>query len=202
MTTDLQQNRYDRLIRRVGGIIGPGSKVGEVITELFPMIDVENVPGELLALMGTNLCMGGGVIAAVAAEAPKMQLVNPTDSGTLITLTSVWVSTSGGSLTMRWGTTATSLAAAANRELFRDTRLGITNRPTGQIHEASSAGFGPATMQCRTLNNTPLKLEDKNGIVVLAPGDNWQIGVGSNNVDLLFALYWRERVAEASELNF
>ncbi len=48
MGQELQQNRYDQLIRRVGGIIGPGSKVVEALGELFPVIDVENVPGELL----------------------------------------------------------------------------------------------------------------------------------------------------------
>jgi len=56
--TELQQNRYDQLLRRVGDLKGPGSKVNDVLQELFPTIDVENVPGELLFLMGTHIGLG------------------------------------------------------------------------------------------------------------------------------------------------
>ena len=54
---EVQQNRWDQLIRRVSGSIGPGSRVSETLSELLPVMDVERVPGELLRLMGTDVAM-------------------------------------------------------------------------------------------------------------------------------------------------
>ena len=38
--SQLQQSRYDQLLRRVGDLKGPGSKVNDVLHELFPMFDL------------------------------------------------------------------------------------------------------------------------------------------------------------------
>ena len=48
-----------------------------------------------------------------------------------------------------------------------------------------------------TLSNT-----DENGVCVLAPGTGLDIGIDDSGDTLSFSFYWRERVAEPSELNF
>jgi len=201
VTQELQQTRYDRLLRRVGGMVGGGSKVSEVIAELFPMIDVENVPGELLGLMGTDLCMGGGTIVGIAGQAPRTSIENPAGSGKLITVTDFWVS-STNSVIVRWGISNQSLANRLTTEVFRDTRKFAPNLPLGQIHQVSSVALAPATMQTRVLANTTLQISDENGIAVLAPGTNLQVGLNVLTSTILYGFYWRERIAEQSELNF
>jgi len=200
--SEIQQNRYDQLIRRVTGAVGPGSKVNEAITELFPMIDVENVPAELLFLAGTRICMGGGTLAATGGVAPKAQLFNPADSGFLITLTDIYAATLSGAVTWRWGPSAASFAGAIATEQFTDRRSDPAARPVGQVHQLNVAALANATNQTRFLNNDSLHINPKNDVCVLAPGTGFEIGIGTTNAALFYGFNWRERPAEQSELNF
>jgi len=91
VTNEIQQNRYDQTLRRVTGIIGPGSKVAEVLTELFPVIDVERVPGELLILGGTDLAAGGASLDGGPGNSSEINLHNPPGSGKIITCTQILI---------------------------------------------------------------------------------------------------------------
>lgn len=201
MPSELQQNRYDQLIRRVGGIVGPGSKVSEALTELFPTLDVENVPAELLWLMGTRICQGGGRITAVAGQAGRMQLFNPVGSGKLVILTDVHFA-SALTTTAMWAITPTIFGVPTSTEVFRDTRELPPTAPTAQMHAQTSIALSGGTSQTRVLGSTDLHIHDENSIAVLAPGTGFQIGSGTFNSDVWIGMMWRERPAEQSELNF
>ncbi len=198
---NINQNRWDQLVRRVGGLIGPGSKVNNTIGDLFPMLDVENLPGELYYLMGTFICYGGQVQGPVAAEFPRIQIMNPADSGLLITVTGFTVSTETGQ-ELRWDINSTALASAAGNGRVRDTRVSTDQIPTGQIRTDSSGSATTLTGITRVLVNQPFTLHDENGIAVLAPGSGFQVGGTTANSRIRVTFYWRERVAEASELQF
>jgi len=202
MTSEIQQNRYDMLIRRVGGLIGPGSKVSEVISELFPVFDVENMPGELLRLSGTRLCVGGGTLAGVVAEAPTAVLENPAGSNVLLTLERVDISPNV-TTTMRWGMLNgfRATAVAIGTEIFRDVREFTPDQPTANVRQISEVPFASGINQTRLLANTNLTLDTPNSVCVLPPGTSFEIGVGGNNVGIFYTFWWRERVAEQSELN-
>jgi len=196
---ELQQNRYDRLIRRVGGIIGPGSKVSEVLTELFPMIDVEGDRGELQLLSGTILGMGAGTIVGSVGEVGKIQLFNPVDSGKIVTVTDVL--TSGTlNLTMRLARTTIPLASGIGTQLARDTRQIASDFPTAQMFSESSVPFVDANIAFRHLANTTNTLSPKNDVMILAPGNGLSVGPTTTNATLIVTFFWRERVAETSEL--
>lgn len=201
--TEIQQNRWDRLVRRAAGIVGGGSQVNDTLNELFPTIDVENMPAELLALSGTRVCFGGGFVASPAAEAPTMQIFNPVGSSMLMTVTRVIVTHNFGSTIVRWGIVPTALPDTGNTEVFRDTRLGLaaTALPAGQVRTQSAVALANATGQARTLANDPLQLDDENGLAVLIPGSGFEIGLAALNSIMNVVFYWRERVAEPSELN-
>jgi len=198
--TEIQQGRYDALLRRAADLKGPGSKVNDVLEELFPTIDVENVPGELLWLMGTRMCMGGGTEAAIANEAGRVQLHNPAGSGYIITITSVHFATQSAS-TIRWGLRNVSYAEPLQTEIFRDHRGGLSS-PVGQIHSQTSVALANAQGQTRINAAVDFELKDPNGVAVLSPNTGWEIGNGAVNTAVFFAIYWRERIAEPSELNF
>ena len=198
---NINQNRWDQLVRRVAGLIGPGSKVNNTIGDLFPMLDVENLPAELYRLGGTRLCFGGGQLAASAGVAPRAMVFNPAGSGMLVTVTRVDVS-SNVTLQLRWGVTNADLGAASGSERFRDTREFTPDLPTAEVHAVASVTLAGATSRSFVLSNTNFTLEPRNAIAVLAPGTGFEIGVQGINRLLNFSFYWRERTAEQSELNF
>jgi len=200
MTYEVQQTRWDRIIRRVSGSIGPGSRVSETISELFPMIDVENVPAELLILGGTRLAFGGGIVAAVAAEVSKAQLFNPVDSGHLITVTSAYLAPATGSIAI-WGIGIIQFGALIGTQTFRDTRSLAPSLPVGSISQDTAVASVAATNQARVLANSTFKIEDPNALAVLAPGSGFEMGLATANVGLAYSFHWRERPAEESELN-
>jgi len=200
VTTEIQQNRYDRLLRRVAGIIGPGSKVSEVLAELFPMIDVENVPSELLILMGTNTAFGGGSIQGAAGENPKLGLFNPAGSNTIITITDVYMNQSTTNATVRWGLNVNQLANQITTQQFTDTRRAIANLPVGQVGTESAVAFAPGTGQLRLDADQLLHLEGKNDVAMLRPGMGFVIGTAFLTSTQFTTFYWRERTMEASEV--
>jgi len=198
---NINQNRWDQLVRRVAGLIGPGSKVNNTIGDLFPMLDVENLPGELYLLAGTRLGTGGVQQIGAAGESARVQLFNPADSGLIVTLTTVvlTITTTG---TIRY---VIRNVAETTNDLgirVRDTRLGVGTRPTAQVRSASDAAVLAGTGEFRLLANTPIQLADPDGVVVLGPGT----GITFNTVTVAQTLqcnfWWRERAAEASELLF
>ena len=200
MSAEIQQTRYDRTIRRVGGIIGPGSKVSEVLSELFPVIDLENLPGELLALGGTALAEGSILVAPLAANFSRAQLHNPENSGKIITLTHVWVSTAVADI-MRWGTQEAPITTLVTTAAVRDTRLGIGSLPAGQMRQATAGFASPGTGRVDLGVDAVFTLEDDNGIAVLGPNAGWEIGSTTANVGILVTFFWRERSAQQSELS-
>lgn len=200
MTSEIQQTRYDRLVRRVANIIGPGSKVGEVIGDLFPMIDVENLPGELYRLMGTQLVFGGGTITGAVGEVPVAQLFNPADSNTLITCTGFHVASPFDG-TLRYGRDNFVLGTIIGTQSVRDTRANINEASVGVIAQESRVALAPGTMQARTLANNNVFISDPNGVIVLAPGTGLTIGTILATDQIFYGFFWRERPAQQSELN-
>jgi len=198
---NINQNRWDQLVRRVAGLIGPGSKVNNTIGDLFPMLDVENLPAELYLLAGTRL--GTGVAAQVgsAGEVPRVQLFNPVGSGLICTLTSVLVAVAQ-TAHVRFVITPNAESTNILSARVRDTRLGTLTRPTCQVRSASDAAVLAATGEFSTLANTLNVLDDPNGIVVLAPGTGVTFTATTVASTLRTTFFWRERVAEASELLF
>lgn len=200
--TELQQNRYDQLLRRVGDLKGPGSKVSEVLTELFPVLDVENVPGELMILSAYDLAFGGAARAGAAGEQGRVQIFNPVGSGKIMTVTKMLVSVSLGQ-DIRWGISNVALDTAPQLQFFRDTRKDPfkPSLPTGQIRTQSSVAAAPATCRIAVLIGDSFTLEDVNGLAVLSAGFGLEVGTTTLATEITACFYWRERTAEPSELN-
>jgi len=201
VTSELQQTRYDKILRRVGDLKGPGSKVAEVISELWPVLDVERVPGELLALGGTFLCIGAARVLATAAVVGHVQLFNPVGSGKIITVTQMMMS-ARNQTGLVWGLVNVALPTDENNSIFRDPRLGLFSRATGQVRTSNVlAGQAPNVGRAEVLASEPLTIKDENGVMVLPEGTGLEASTTGTNQSIAVSYEWRERIAEPSELN-
>lgn len=202
MTTEIQQNRYDQLLRRVGGLIGPGAKVNEVLAELFPVLEVENTTPELLALSGWRLAWSGRETLPDVGNPSSTQLFNPVDSGVIAAVTQVMVEVDGN-LLLTGGINTTPLGGTPVRGVFRDSRYGGDRETTLFTDSINGLAVGIAGgWNQRVLNEILVTIRDDNGLVVLAPGSGLVFQPSGNNRRLTIAWFWRERPAEPSELNF
>ena len=199
--TELQQNRYDRLIRRVGGLIGAGSMVNDALTELFPMIDVESLSAELSFLSDWRIAFGSTLQVGVVANVNLSQIFNPAESGMIVVLERIDVTSNTNQL-IEYALAATPLTGATANIAMRDTRRGILVAPVAQLREvnqlASIATFGLFLIQ----TNTNFTMEEKKGLFVLAPGTGLTFATLATDSSLNITYQWRERVAEPSELKF
>jgi len=202
VTYEVQQTRWDRLIRRVSGSIGPGSRVSETISELFPVMDVERVPGELLLLGGTSICHGAGAATGAVGEIPNLILFNPPDSGHLITITQIAVEADVAGRIRCELSQATS-GAALDTERFREGRLvtAIT-RPVGQLRSLSNPSQIEQQCSFDLIADVSTFFSDVNGLAVLSPDTKYVVATVTTASTVRVTFWWREREAQVSELQF
>ena len=197
--TELQQNRYDRLIRRLGNLIGAKSMVNDVLGELFPMIDVENVPGELLALMATDLGWCSTRLAADLLNRNHHQLFNPADSNVLLVVTTVSMFSEEAAVEFRFSNFIGALTTLAGNERRRDTRAGTLAGLVAQQRTAQDLVSGGLDYRILTPNAITETITDANGLAVLFPGTGLTITSQAINTPSTVSFMWRERVFEESE---
>ncbi len=197
--TELQQNRYDKLLRRVGGLIGAKSMVNDALGELFPTIDVENVPAELLALMGTQPNWCSTLLQASAGNFNHHQLFNPADSQALLVVTTVAMHQSGSGF-LRIGNCLGQLGTLAGNERRRDTRAGILENQVGQSRTSQDTVNGCLDFRVFTPGNVEsIFLKDANAVSVLFPGTGLSVSSEIVNTQTQVSFMWRERVFELTE---
>jgi len=200
MTYEVQQTRWDRILRRVTGSVGPGSRVSETISELMPVLDVERVPAELLLLGGTQIVIGHSTAPAIAATFAAVSVLNPVASGNIITITSVQLWNSNID---RLNVSLTeNVLPSAGTQAIRDGRRGVTGIPVGRALFDNPLVAGGVRGQIRINADEPIFWSDENSIAVLVPGTALLI-TAENLFSALEANWmWRERPAEESELQF
>jgi len=199
---EIQQNRWDQLVRRVAGLIGPGSKVNNTIGDLFPMLDVENLPPELYVLGGTGLAFRSTDTTAASGQENASQLANPAGSGKLLTVTTVIIEMSAADI-VALSLVIAELAVSNGFGAFRDRRVEGPggSAAVGNLRTEDGVIVLPG-LGVKVVMNVPFTITDPNGICVLAPGDRLTVGTQSLARRLIVSYFWRERVAEQSELLF
>lgn len=199
--SEIQQNRYDQLLRRVADLKGPGSKVGWAIGDLLPVLDVETIPAELLLLSGSRQCWGNLQLAAGgAANFSICQLQNPVDSGAIIRIQHIYARSDFDRL-INIGPTQNTLNQAQGVEAFVDSRV-FGQGTVAQIQGANNnLATGSTFLQFQVLADRGVHLQIPEGLAVLAPGGRIEVSVETANVQLFTSFVWIERPAQPSELN-
>ena len=199
--TELQQNRNDQLLRRVGDLKGGGSKVSEVLSEVFPVFDIENMPAELLALAGWRTAWQSTERPVQATQNSASQLRNPAGSGLLVVVTQVAIRVD--SATFIQMEVSDVLFGTPVAGLFRDARFGVPRNTAALVSSADNIPVGGG-LRYRFEPDAPStrSITDENGLCVLTPGTAFNIGTITINRQMTVNYFWRERVAEPSEVNF
>lgn len=196
----IQTGTFDNLIRRLYSIKGGGSELSETLGDVFPILDLENLPSELLVLRGWVLGMGRIINISAVAATNVHQLFNPPGSGKLVVVTSLRVGTSVAS-TVNYGPAFTALTDTSVAGTKRDTRARSLKPTTSLLQEEDSApvsAFGSVLFPA----NSVFDLTDRNEVAVLVPGTAFRISEVGTNQTMRTSWMWRERTAEPSELNF
>ena len=199
--TELQQNRYDQLLRRTGGLIGAGSMVNDALTELFPTIDVETLNAELALPLNWRLGFAGILSPASVGNVNHVQLFNPADSGAIVVLERVDLR-ADLDMVIEYALATTGLTNLTANHALRDTREGILVQPIAQVRDVQQVGSLPQFGILFGEANVNTTMHDKRGLFVLAPGTGVTFGTTIGNQTSQVSFQWRERVAERSELNF
>jgi len=172
--------------------------VNDALGELFPTIDVERVPGELLALMATQLGWVSSGLGATAAVRNHHQIFNPVDSNVLVVITTVSMFT-GGVSHFRFSNFIGPLTTPAGNGRRRDTRAGTLASLVAEQRTAQDTVSGGLDYRIALLANESKTLTDPNGLAVLFPGTGLTITCQELNLDSTVSFMWRERVFEESE---
>ena len=200
MAFELQTSRFDQLLRRLGDLKGPGSKVAASLEDLFPTLDVEQVPAELLFLGGTKIAFGDASAQSAAAKLAGVKLINPADSGHLITVTQVVAFQSVDTVYSLGLSTAAEDTNATTG--LRDSRTGTDVQTVGIVSAFADTSVPAPNVSYSQLADTTLIVTDPNAVAVLAPNTSLFLVSNTTNTLLQAGFYWRERQAEPSELNF
>lgn len=196
--SEILQSRYDQLLRRVADLKGQGSKVSDALTELFPMIDVENVPTELLVLSGTRMTMGFVAETAQGGTFSQAMLRVAGLTGVVATIHALGIFTPTAQ-SIGIGPSLNTLSTAG-AEAFTDTR--VFGAPTvGKVLSERLAAAGPTFFQLEANGTDGLIFYPPKGFAVVTPGAAFSVTTltGATAIDVSFL--WSERVAQPSELN-
>jgi len=196
----VQTARYDGLLRRLFSIKGEGSLLAETLGDAFPVIQLEGGPIELLRLSDFILGIGGLLSSSAVGATNAVQLFNPAGSGKLVMPTKMLL-TQSTTNALFMGVTDVALATASvGRQ--RDTREGVGARAVAQIRTGDDAVVPVGAGRFRMTANVPEEYTDPDGLAVLAPGTAFTIVTLGLNVAMNVTFFWRERIAEPSELLF
>ena len=197
----IQTARHDGLLRRLFSIKGGESLLPETLGDLFPTLDIESVPIELMRLSGWQMGLVGQTTTSAVGETLGLQLFNPAGSGKVVIPTAIYIS-GGTSSTFFVGVTSVPLATAVvGRQ--RDTREGVTARTVATSRMGVDTVPPVGAGQIRFVANAAsLEIIDRAGLAVLAPGTGFTLVSISTNVTYRSMWFYRERTAEPSELSF
>lgn len=200
MSQKLQQARYDQLVRRLGALYGGGSKVTEVLGEVFPVLELENTTPEVLALSGWRTAWQSTQRDSGPGNVSSSQLFNPAGSGILAVVSQVIIRVVP-TTAVQLETTTTILAGGGVSGLYRDTRFGTPRQTALQVRSQPFGAVGGG-LRINPPDGVDELVRDENEICVLIPGSGLDVGTVGADILLLVNYLWRERPAQESELLF
>ncbi len=201
MTSPIQINRWDRLVRRLSGVVGEGAIVTGTLPDVFPVLELESLETDSWLDAGWKLAFGfeSDIDALLTVE---IALENLVGSQMLVVVEQIMVSANGATQ-INFGTNAagTVLTGSSNNfHTMRDSRVSGTRRPVTTVTSGTAIPFS-AFGRFRMLANTQTLISPPKGFGVLAPGNMFVVQSAVVNLTMDVTYFWRERLIEPSEDN-
>lgn len=195
----LQTGRLENLIRRWGSIKGGGSILSETLGDVFPVLDLENLPPELRFPAGISMISGGASVTGAVGKLGALGITNRPDSGMILTITKINVKT------------AAIQAISFGLRSFTSPVINARNMDSREAQNFNgSVAMFATTDGTGSLGNFVLDTQagiDRevtipHGICVLAPNSAFQVTASITNTLLRVMFFGYVRLAEPSELSF
>lgn len=197
----IQGGRWDKFLRRLFPI--KDRSIAPILaSELVGQVVVQEWSTEMYKLRGDNLAVAMGAIGPIALEFSHIKIRNPQLSGNLVIVERLMITT---------GANLTVVAAFEGIEIAGFTPIATSFRDS-RSNSATLVGNTVAVVSTNTdlaqLGGTAvarwqvLSTDSKESAfpLVLGPGSGMIIRAATVNIGLRVTLFWRERVAEPSEL--
>jgi len=195
----LQTGRLENLIRRWGSIKGGGSVLSETLGDVFPILDLENLPPELLLPAGISMFAGSVSATGSAGNLAGIGIVNSVDSGMILTITKFHVKTVAVQA-ISCGI-QTPIATAINTRNL-DTRSAQNFQGSARLFGSSNTAGVLGNFIIDTQATIDREVTVPHGIVVLTPGTSFQCTASVVATLLRGTFFGYLRLAEPSELSF
>jgi len=193
----VQQGRWDRLARKIADQFGPGSKAGELLSDVFPVMELENTTMELKVLTRWDFGLGASFSTSGAGTTNSQQIFNPAGSGKIVVVTEVLI-TVGGNNDVSGGISFAALTTSASGTK-RNTIAGAS-RATVALIQNQDDGATLAGISLAGKSGEAFSLTDPDGIALLYPGSGLRFTNTNLASELHTSYFWRERSAVGSEL--
>jgi len=164
------------------------------------MLDVENLPAELLLLAGTRLCMGRTRTVAGGATFFGIHFLrNNAGTGVVATLLAIIV---GFDVATRYniGPSLNSGTPGGSRA-YTDGRVFGEGTALVTMQDNNSLVSGSTFATLRTTAEGHRFFEIPKAIAVITPGTSFSVSNGVADEGLEVSWFWQERQAQPSELN-
>ena len=195
----LQTARLENFVRRWGSIKGPGSVLSETLGDVFPILDLENLTPENDLPAGWSRVAGTGTVTGGVAQTGAVQLINPTDSRSLLVITKIIIQAGAQTFGLAIADPFTP-TLIATRHL--DSRSTQDFNGSAVIAVDTNAAGVLGQFLIDTEAQIDREVENLNGIAILSPGNAFQVLAGATNALIAVTFFARVRLAEPSELSF
>lgn len=200
--------RFGDFARRYLGISGDPPIAREVVPDLNLTLEVSARP-DYAFLQGERLCSGHTDTAGVAAQLSSSILLNPANSGILVTVEDVFLlSTNSPSAANFWGIVAGGVleSEVAGNTAFRDQRNGRVGvgRPSAQTFATRRSGAYTQNIGGLLITEALARVPDFVSArlhypLIIFPGVSVEVWARFENTTLVTGWFWRERPLETTE---
>jgi len=177
--------RFSSALQRFLGIRG-SAPAPQLAPDVMGVYEISDYGAGRAFLLGVLRGEATGVVAAVAAQFSGFSIFNPANSGVLIHVNTLTIS-SANAVEVRLRQAA-GIATPANPRVT-DARWGTAVRPAAQVGAAAEVALPPEVAQRTLFFAAAGTLVD----YTLAPGWTLHVAVGTANVALTWTAQWDER---------
>ena len=207
MSSPIQIGRFDKMLRRLFGVVGRGAIVTTLLEDVFPTMNLMKPAPEFRALGGEFLAMSQATRAA-ALEMNVVSIINPPGSAVICIIEEIQIFTGGftaGDL-IHVGINQNNFGTANSNAQFRDSRIigtaGI-QQPVCVVNSGSSVAgdIYPSGLKFEVGIEPTIRIDaPDHAVAILQPG--FSLGIEAELIALRVRanILWRERAVDPSEL--